>query len=80
MTTSNNTTVIKETTSEVLVKQRKNGSWYANLTKIETACYCNSVSKTLKMSEGKIYKSVTIINKWDSRPFMNSVKVIWNEK
>ncbi len=73
------TTIIKQTKTEFPVKQRKNGSWFADLSKIENSVFLNSASKTKRQANGKSFKSVTIISIWDSKPYANEVKIIWNE-
>ena len=74
------TTIIKQTKTEVPVKQRKNGNWFANLSKIETAVFYNTASKTKRQANGKSFKSITVVSTWDSRPYWNKTQIIWNEE
>ena len=73
------TTIIKRTENKVIVKKRKNGDFYANISKIEKPLNIKVVSKSASAAKGKNYKSITIISIWDIRPCCSSVKVIWNE-
>ncbi len=70
--------VVRQVTEEVKVKKRKNGDFYANISKVETSLEYKTVSKTLKSAKGKEYKTVTLISVWGANG-RNAMKIIWNE-
>lgn len=70
--------MLKQTRTKVKVKQRKNGDFYADVSKIDLPFEKKTVSRNVKSAMGNVYKSLTVVATWYDNPNHNTIVTEWD--